>query len=334
MLNQMNRVGDSNIPGIFVNTKEELEEKWKIHGIQAVYLTAQPEVLREIKQLGGACIYLELMQKNKVSDNGNMDESKAGDSGQNDTEWLHNEGQEDLTELGHQGYEADYIWQMSDETDLPDNVYIHRVWQRHMHIPWLIAETEHLIIRESVMEDLPYFQQFYEEEQGNPDVQPLCEEQQILSRLGTLCKEQAQSQDEHASSRAEQLQQEQLGTYITTRYPLFEYGLWTIVDKATGSVFGRAGIEELPEDYGSLAGEPELSYLIGKEYRGRGIATEACQAILRYAAKELEMKRIYLRTSKANLPSQKLAEKLGLLKVESITEYKDLLYCGLLTFEG
>ena len=29
----------------------------------------------------------------------------------------------------------------------------------------------------------------------------------------------------------------------------------------------------------------------------------------------------------------KLAEKLGLLKVESITEYKDLLYCGLLTFE-
>ena len=266
MLNQMRYVGDSTIPGIFVSTKEELEEKWGEHGIQAVYLTDQPEVLREIKQLGGACIYLE---------------------GQN----------EGIC------YEADYIWQMSREIDLPDHEYIQRIWQRHMHQPWLIAETERLIIRESMIEDLPYFQKFYKEEQDNPDVQPLCEEQILHS-------------------------------YITTRYPLFEYGLWTIVEKSTGTVLGRAGIEELPEDYGDLAGEPELSYLIGKEYRGNGYASEACQAILRYAAEELGMQRIYLRTSKDNLPSQKLAEKLGLLKVESITEYKDLLYCGLLTFEG
>ena len=295
MLNQMRYVGDSNIPGIFVNTKEELEEMWKIHGIQAVYLTSKREVLRRIKKLGGASIYLELMQKNRLSDEGKMDESKA--------EWSLDGTQKYLTATSQPCYEADYIWQMSDENDLPDDTYIHRVWQRHMHLPWLIAETERLIIRESVIEDLPYFQKFYEEERDNPDVQSLCEEPLLYS-------------------------------YITTRYPLFEYGLWTIVDKATGTVLGRAGIEELPESYGSLSGELELSYLIGKEYRERSVAAEACQAILRYAEEELEMKRIYVRTSKRNLPSQKLAEKLGLLKVESITEYKDLLYCGLLTFEG
>ena len=170
----MNGVGDSNIPGIFVSKEAELEEKWKIHGIQAVYLTSQPEILRRIKQLGGASIYLE--EKN-----------------------------------GTTCYEADYIWQMSDETDLPDDIYLNRVWQRHMHLPWLIAETERLIIRESVMEDLPYFQKFYEEERGNLDVQQLSEGE------------------------------EQLRTYITTRYPFFEYGLWTIVDKATNTVIGRAG---------------------------------------------------------------------------------------------
>ena len=266
MLNQTRYVGDSNIPGIFVNTKEELEEKWKVYGIQAVYLTDRPEVLHRINQLDGAGVYLE-------------------------------------SQSGVISYEAKYIWQMSDETNLPDDAYIYRIWQRHMHQPWLIAETGRLLIRESVMEDLAYFQKFYGEERGNPDVQPLCEAE------------------------------EQLRTYITTRYPLFEYGLWTIVEKATGTVLGRAGIEELPEDYGSLSGEPELSYLIGQEYRGKGIATEACQAILHYAAEELEMKRIYVRTSNGNLPSQKLAEKLNLLKVESITKYKDLLYCGLLTFE-
>ena len=266
MLNQTRYVGDSNIPGIFVNTKEELEEKWKAYGIQAVYLTDRPEILHRINQLDGAGIYLE-------SQNGVI------------------------------SYEAKYIWQMSDEDVLPDQVYILKVWQRHMHQPWLIAETERLSIRESVMEDLAYFQKFYGEECGNPDVQPLCEAK------------------------------EQLRTYITTRYPLFEYGLWTIVEKATGTVLGRAGIEELPECCEGLSGEPELSYLIGKEYRGNDYAAEACQAILHYAAEELEMDRIYLRTSKDNFPSQKLAEKLGLLKVESITEYKDLLYCGLLTFE-
>ncbi len=266
MLNQTRYVGDKNIPGIFVNTKEELEEKWKAYGIQAVYLTDRPEILHRINQLDGAGIYLE-------SQNGVI------------------------------SYEAKYIWQMSDEDVLPDQVYILKVWQRHMHQPWLIAETERLSIRESVMEDLAYFQKFYGEECGNPDVQPLCEAK------------------------------EQLRTYITTRYPLFEYGLWTIVEKATGTVLGRAGIEELPECCEGLSGEPELSYLIGKEYRGNDYAAEACQAILHYAAEELEMDRIYLRTSKDNFPSQKLAEKLNLLKVESITEYKDLLYCGLLTFE-
>lgn len=266
MLNQTRYVGDSNIPGIFVNTKEELEEKWKAYGIQAVYLTDRPEVLHRINQLDGAGIYLE-------------------------------------SQSGVISYEAKYIWQMFDEANLPDDAYIYRIWQRHMHQPWLIAETERLSIRESVMEDLAYFQKFYGEECGNPDVQPLCEAK------------------------------EQLRTYITTRYPLFEYGLWTIVEKATGTVLGRAGIEELPECCEGLSGEPELSYLIGKEYRGNDYAAEACQAILHYAAEELEMDRIYLRTSKDNFPSQKLAEKLGLLKVESITKYKDLLYCGLLTFE-
>ena len=282
MLKQIMGVGDSNIPGIFVNTKEELEREWNIHGTKAVYLTSCPNIHHRIKCLGGACIYLEKQSDKTVNE----------------------EDEEKVPEKSFY-YDADYIWQMTENADYPDEQYIYRIWQRHMHLPWLIAETKHLIIRESVMEDLPYFQKFYEEEKDNPDVQTLNEDAQ-----------------------------EQLLNYITIRYPLFEYGLWTIVDKTNGRVLGRAGIEELPEIYNSLAGEPELSYLIGREYRERGIATEACQTILRYAAEELEMEKIYLRTSKENHLSQKLAEKLGLLKVESITEYKDLLYCGLLTFEG
>ena len=293
MLNQTKGVGDSNIPGIFVSTEEELEEKWREYGRQAVYLTGQPEILRRVKQLAGACVYLERMPKKKWQEEMKTEGSKA--------QCQADGTQGAVTEIKPQGYEANYIWQGSDETDWPDDAWIYRVWQRYMHLPWLIAETKRLVIRESVMEDLSCFQKFYEEERDNPDVQPLSGEEQLRS-------------------------------YIATRYPFFEYGLWTIVEKSTGRVLGRTGIEELPEGYGSLSGEPELSYLIGKEYRGKGYAAEACQAILHYGTEELGMKRICVRTSAENLPSQKLAEQLGLLKVESITEYKDLLDCGLLTF--
>ena len=269
MLNQIMRVGDSDIPGIFADTEKTLEQAWKEYGKQAVYLTDQSVLLQKIKQLGAASLYLEKAQQ-------------EGRSFHSDT---------------------DYIWLMEDENDLPDQNYINRIWQRYMHIPWQIAETKRLLIRESVMEDLPYFQKFYDEEKDNLDVQP----------FGKNAKEQLES-------------------YITRRYPLLEYGLWTIVDKTSGAVIGRAGIEELPDELEDLAGEPELSYLIGREYRGKGYATEACEAILYYAAEELEMERVYVRTSRSNLLSAKVAENLGLLKVESITEYKDLLYCGLLTF--
>lgn len=279
MLNAIMCVGDRDIPGIFIDTGKTLEQAWEEYGNQAVYMTDSSEMLRKIKQIGVASLYLEKAQR---KEKGEIQADLEGNFFNND---------------------ADYIWQMEDENDWPDQNYINRIWQRHMHIPWLIAETKRLLIRESVMEDLLYFQKFYDEEKDNLDVQS----------LGKNAKEQLES-------------------YITRRYPLLEYGLWTIVDKTSGAVVGRAGIEELPDTMGQLAGEPELAYLIGREYRRKGYATEACEAILYYAAEELEMRKVYVRTSGSNLLSAKVAENLGLLKVESITEYKDLLYCGLLTF--
>ena len=166
--------------------------------------------------------------------------------------------------------EAKYVW---CGEDLPDERYLLRVWQRYYHLPWTIAETERLVIRESVMEDLPAFERFYREERDNPDVGQWTEEPAV-----------------------------QLRKYIDGQYTLCEYGLWTVVKKDTGEVVGRAGIEDLPGPEGGQ----ELSFLIGRACRRRGYAREACEAVLSYMQEEFPDARIGWRTSGSNEASRHL----------------------------
>lgn len=155
-----------------------------------------------------------------------------------------------------------------------DREYLLRVWQRHFHLPWTIAETKRLLIRESVMDDLPALMGIYSHEKENPDVVPFSEQPEG-----------------------------ELQAYIDRWYPLYGYGLWSLVEKASGQVIGRAGL-------GECAKGIELSYLIDGTYRRRGYALEAAGAILQYAEEELGAEEIYLRTSDKNAASLSLAHRL------------------------
>lgn len=156
-----------------------------------------------------------------------------------------------------------------------DREFLLRVWQRYYHLPWTIAETERLVIRESVMDDLAALTEIYGCEEGNPDVVPFLGEPEG-----------------------------ELQAYIDSRYPFYGYGLWSIVEKTSGRVIGRAGLEDWLEGI-------ELSYLIGSAYRRQGYALEAAKAILEYAKNGLEAEEIYLRTSGNNTASSALAHRLG-----------------------
>lgn len=101
---------------------------------------------------------------------------------------------------------------------------------------------------------------------------------------------------------------EQFCNYIVHRYPFYGYGLWIIVEKATGQVIGRAGLEEREID-GQVY--TELGYVIHHLYQRQGIAYEICQEILSYAQKTLYMEEMYGFTHLENIASQKLLEKLG-----------------------
>jgi ribosomal-protein-alanine N-acetyltransferase len=91
------------------------------------------------------------------------------------------------------------------------------------------------------------------------------------------------------------------------RFP--ELGLWATIHKDTGKFIGRCGL--LPW---SLDGHPEVevAYTLAYAYWGRGLATEAAQAILDYGFENLNLTRLISTIDPENIASQKVAKKIGM----------------------
>ena len=125
-------------------------------------------------------------------------------------------------------------------------------------------------------------------------------------------------------------EQEKLWSYIRNRYPFYGYGMWTVEDKETGEVIGRAGLEEREIDGVEYT---ELGYMIHHLYRRNGIGMEVCQAILEYAKNTLYIEEIHAYTYKENAASRKLLQKLGFCEAgqvvwreKQLEQYRNKLY--------
>ena len=84
------------------------------------------------------------------------------------------------------------------------------------------------------------------------------------------------------------------------------YGMWALEEKATGAFVGRAGFL-YPEGWPGF----ELGWTLGREYWGRGFATEAARRALDYAFRELDQPRLISLIRPANEASKRVAERLG-----------------------
>jgi ribosomal-protein-alanine N-acetyltransferase len=91
------------------------------------------------------------------------------------------------------------------------------------------------------------------------------------------------------------------------KYP--ELGLWATIHKETGKFIGRCGL--LPWTIDSQQ-EVEVAYTIAREYWGQGLATEAARAILNYGFEKLHLLRLICLIDPENIPSQRVAEKIGM----------------------
>ena len=108
-------------------------------------------------------------------------------------------------------------------------------------------------------------------------------------------------------------------------YEFYGFGIWTVIERATGTVIGRAGLA-MREGYE----DPELGYVIGTPWQNLGYATEALRAILTYAKEELCLDTIRALVKPDNKKSRHLLEKLGFSESLSYnSQNKEYIhYCG------
>ncbi len=88
-----------------------------------------------------------------------------------------------------------------------------------------------------------------------------------------------------------------------------DLGLWATILKETGAFIGRCGL--LPWTLEGLP-EVEVAFLLDKAYWGRGLATEAAEAIATYAFETLELTRLVCLIDEENTASQRVAERIGM----------------------
>ena len=84
------------------------------------------------------------------------------------------------------------------------------------------------------------------------------------------------------------------------------YGQWAIEERSSGRFIGRAGIIN-PADWPG----PEVGYLLGRQWWGRGYATEAASAAMDWGFREIGFTDLLSLIDPENEPSIAVATRLG-----------------------
>ena len=96
--------------------------------------------------------------------------------------------------------------------------------------------------------------------------------------------------------------------------------------RETKTMIGFTGFHTLPgaEYLNSYApGSVEFGYTIFPDYRGKGYASEAAEALMDWATREHHVTRFVVSISPANEPSLRIAKKFGFHKVGTVTDPED-----------
>lgn len=195
------------------------------------------------------------------------------------------EGSPDEKNIQLSDYDSEgVLWPHTDhlivDFEQVDNEYLYRIYQRLNNEPWIILKTEHFIVRETTVSDVDDFYRIYSEPSITEYIEPLFDN----------------PENERLYTR----------NYIKDIYGFYGFGMWSVIDKSTNVVVGRAGVSMIDGyDY------PELGFLMDNAYQHKGYTFEVVSAIMEYSKNELEFSTIQARVKPDNLRSIKLLERLG-----------------------
>ena len=190
----------------------------------------------------------------------------------------------------HDGNEGqnfeDFTFGVEDPEGLEED-YLERVYRRLKGLPWDVLDTARCLIRETTPEDVEAFFEIYSEPASTEFMEGLYPD-----------REQ---------------EREYIRQYIEKIYTFYEFGVWTVVERESGAVIGRAGFS-----YREGYNEPELGFIIGVPWQHRGYAEEVCRGILAYGWEKLEFEKVQVLVEVENVASLKLCDKLGFHAVEEL----------------
>ena len=84
-------------------------------------------------------------------------------------------------------------------------------------------------------------------------------------------------------------------------------GMFRVADRAGGGFLGRCGVRDLED-----SGEMEVGYALVPAAWGKGIATEACRAVVNFTFRNSDLDHVVGITFPENLPSKKVLTNCGL----------------------
>lgn len=93
---------------------------------------------------------------------------------------------------------------------------------------------------------------------------------------------------------------------VLGHWQLRGFGMWAVEEKSSGELAGRVGCWR-PEGWPGL----EVSWALRRSFWGRGIASEAARASLRYAFETLNQEKVVHLIEPENIASIRVAERLG-----------------------
>ena len=102
------------------------------------------------------------------------------------------------------------------------------------------------------------------------------------------------------------------------RYKDFGFGLWAVLLKSTNEMIGQCGITM--QEYKDMQ-VPEIGYLLAYKHWHNGYATEAAMACREYGFNALHFNVLYSIIRDTNIPSQKVAIRNGMNKVDTLIKH-------------
>ncbi len=174
---------------------------------------------------------------------------------------------------------SDYPYAVETESE-PEVTYLEHVLCRFQGKPCHILDTERCSVREITPADVDRLYEIYAEPQITEYMEDLYE-----------------NREDEISYTEE---------YIRCHYGFYDFGMWVVVDKATGLIIGRAGFD-MRQGYE----DPELGFMICRDYQRKGYAAEICKALLAYGREHLGFEKVGSFTDPANTASVRLLSKLG-----------------------